>query len=218
MRFVESPVHPSTVTTIRTRQGARSARGEEAAAELRFPAASVVLVTGVPGAGKSTLLRSLYASGERILPERVGEVRVLDSAQVRDRWAAVQTVPYRLWRPFVHLAHYARVLAAIARGGPIVVHDCGTRSWVRRLIGIAAARHGLQVHLVMLDVSEREAWRGQGTRGRAVRFSSFATHCRRWADLMAAALRAPEDVMPGVASVTVLDRPAARQLRAIRFS
>lgn len=198
---------------------ARSRGTDGVADELVFPAASVVLLTGIPGAGKSTLLRRLYATtGQASLPERVNDVRILDSVQVRDRWApALRAVPYRYWRLFVHFAHYCRVIMAIARGDSVVVHDCGTRPWVRHLLGWAATRWGRQVHLLMLDVRAAEALHGQRRRGRAVGHGSFARHCRRWAALVAVAGTTPGHVVKGAASATILDRATADRLRGIRF-
>jgi predicted kinase len=177
---------------------------------LWYSADSLVLLAGIPGAGKSTLLRRVFQPDSG--------VRVLDSERLRERWRPVLgPVPYGLWRPLLHAVHYLHVLTAMRRGGPIVVHDCATRPWVRRMLGRRARRFGLQVHLVLLDVSEEQARAGQLARGRVVRPGSFATHCRRWRSLVAAARECPGRMVPGARSAIILDRPAADRLTGIRF-
>jgi hypothetical protein len=178
--------------------------------ELRYSADSLVLVAGIPGAGKSTLLRRLFGAG--------GGVRVLDAEQLRDRWRPVLgSVPYRWWRPLLHLMQYRRVLAAIGVPGPLVVHDCATRPWVRRLLGWRARRCGREVSLLLLDVSEDEARAGQRVRGRIVGSASFATHCRRWRGLLKQAADSPDRMVPGAASAVILDRRAADKLHNVTF-
>ncbi len=189
---------------------------------LAYPAASLVVLAGIPGAGKTTLLRRLYATGDEArIPSRRGPVRILDPEQILPVWQRwLGPVPYRWWRPLLHLAHYTRVCAAVGQGGPVVVSDCGTRPWVRRLLGALAVRRGLAVHLVLLDASPDDARTGQRTRGRAVGAASFDAHCRRWRGLVRAmaATRDPGRLVPGAASAVLLDREAAGRLRTLAFS
>ena len=105
--------------------------------ELRYPSDSVVVLAGIPGAGKTTLLRRLYPVGREY-----GGVRVFDSERLRARWMPVLgVVSSAWWRPLLHLTYYVLVLKAMRGGkGPMVVHDCATRPWVRRLIGWRAKR------------------------------------------------------------------------------
>jgi predicted kinase len=179
--------------------------------ELQYSADSVVVVAGVPGAGKSTLLRRLFPTE--------GAVRVFDSERIRNRWMPVLGVlPYAWWRPLVHLTHYASVLKAMRSSeGPLVVHDCATRPWVRQLLGWRAKRAGLPVHLVLLDVPGDVARDGQWVRGRVVRAGSMATHCRRWPELLKKAADDPGHVVPGALSAVVLSRGRANQLDRISF-
>jgi predicted kinase len=177
---------------------------------LRYPAKSVVVLAGIPGAGKSTLLRRVFRPG--------GAVKVLDSATTRDEWRPVLgSVPYGVWRPLVHLTYYVRVVRAIRRGGPLVIHDCATRPLARRLIGRAALTAGLAVHLIMLDVPEEVARRGQAERKRVVRETSMANHSRRWPELIRQAAEDPGLVVPGAVSAVVLTRGQADQVEEIVF-
>ncbi|GAA2812513.1 AAA family ATPase [Kribbella solani] len=179
--------------------------------ELRYALDAVVVLAGIPGAGKSTFLRRVFTGGE--------PVRVFDSAQVRDRWRPVLGVlPYALWRPLVHLVYYVTLLAAMRRGqGPMVVHDCATRPWARRLIGWRARQAGLPLHLILLDVPGDVARSGQWARGRVVRSASMEKHCRRWPGLAARAVDDPGSVVPGAASAIVLTRRQADQVGRISF-
>ncbi len=180
--------------------------------ELRYPADSVVVLAGIPGAGKTTLLRRLYPVGRDY-----DGVRVYDSERLRAQWMPVLgAVPYAWWRPLLHLAYYVLALKAMRRArGPMVLHDCATRPWVRQLIGWRAKRAGLPLHLVLLDVPGDVARDGQWVRGRVVRAGSMATHCRRWPELLAKAVDDPSHVVPGAASAVVLTRRQANQLTGI---
>ncbi|RZU22185.1 AAA domain-containing protein [Kribbella rubisoli] len=182
--------------------------------DLWYAADALVILAGIPGAGKTTLLRRLYPIGADH-----GGVRVFDSERLRARWMPVLgRVPYAWWRPLLHLAYYVRVLAAMRRGGgPLVVHDCATRPWVRRLLGWRARRAGLPLHLILLDVPGDVARSGQWARGRVVRTGSMATHCQRWPELVARAAEDPGYVVPGAASALVLSRGQAHQIARISF-
>jgi predicted kinase len=179
--------------------------------ELRYAVDAVVLLAGIPGAGKSTLLRRVFAGSD--------EVRVYDSAHIRDRWMPVLGVlPYALWRPLVHLVYYVTLLTAMRPGrGPMVIHDCATRPWARQLIGWRARRAGLPVHLILLDVPGDVARSGQWARGRVVRSASMEKHCQRWPDVVRNASSDPGSVVPGALSAAVLSRREADQVERITF-
>lgn len=88
---------------------------------LDLTAGDIVVVSGLPGSGKSTLIR------------RAVQGRAIDSQNTRDSWAAALPglLPYALYRPLVRAAHYLGLWNALRSGESVVVHDCGTQTWVR---------------------------------------------------------------------------------------
>jgi predicted kinase len=180
---------------------------------LLYAPRTAVIVGGIPGAGKSTLLARVV---------RDGDARVLDSAEIRDRCRARlgAAVPYALHRPIVHAVHQWRVWRALGAGGPVVVHDCATRAWLRRLMLARARRAGRPVCLLLLHVEGEVARSGQHARGRRVRARAMRRHERRWRRLVT-----PErPVRPAAAvlgegfdEVLVLDRAGADAVRRMRF-
>lgn len=187
----------------------RDLRGTVTPGPLRFPAGDRVVVSGLPGSGKSTLIDHTVAVDDR--------VRRIDSQDTRERWERRMPVflPYGLYRPLVRLMHFARLRRALASGAGVVVHDCGTQGWVRRWLAADALRRGRGMHLVLLDVTPREALTGQEGRGRTVSGYAFLRHRRAVRRLLADAQagRLPD----GCASVVLLDRRAAAALRGLVF-
>lgn len=187
----------------------RDLRGTAAAGTLRFPAGDLVVVSGLPGSGKSTLIARTVVG--------TGAVARIDSQDTRERWQRrlPQRLPYGLYRPFARAAHYAGLRRSLASGGSVVVHDCGTQSWVRRWLAADARRRGRGLHLVVLDVPPPVALAGQTERGRTVSRYAFARHRRALGRLLAdvEAGRLPD----GCASVVLLDRDAAAALLSVAF-
>ncbi|EST28248.1 hypothetical protein N566_22960 [Streptomycetaceae bacterium MP113-05] len=196
------------VRAVPTVQG-RDLRGTATSRTLSFPAGDLVVVSGLPGSGKSTLISRTVVSTEA--------VACVDSQDTRERWrrGLPRRLPYGLYRPFVRAAHYAGLRRSLAGGGSVVVHDCGTQSWVRRWLASDARRRGRGLHLVVLDVPPPAALSGQAERGRSVSRYAFARHRRAVGRLLADAEagRLPE----GCASVVLLDRGAASALRTVAF-
>ncbi|MEU0486998.1 AAA family ATPase [Streptosporangium sp. NPDC006013] len=195
---------------------ATTSAGRSSVEELHYPAGTLVLLAGLPGAGKSTLLDRLYGlRGDEREPVRAGEVRVIDSRQSRNWWARyLGPIPPRARTPIVHTTHVARIARALLRGHGVVAHTRGT--WPHILYGFAWLARGVgsEIHLILLDVEPSAAREGQLSRGRVVTGTTFARHCRRWRVLIE---RARGGVLPPATGVTILDRPAADLLRAIRF-
>ncbi|WP_435858647.1 AAA family ATPase [Streptomyces pathocidini] len=183
------------------------------AAELRYPAGDVLVVSGLPGSGKSSLIRKTVARPACGGPA----VRRIDSQDARDRVARLLPagLPYALYRPLVRLRHYAGLRRALRSGAGVVVHDCGTLAWVRRWVVRDARRRGRSVHLALLDVEHQVALEGQALRGRGVSSYAFARHRRAVGRLVADAEdgRLPD----GFASAVLLDREAASALNGIGF-
>jgi predicted kinase len=160
----------------------------------------LVLVAGMPGAGKSTLLRGLAA--------RPG-LRVLDSETYRARLGSVlRPLPYRYYRPLVHLWHrLAALVALVSRTPTVLVHLPATDRRTRAVVAALARWTGRRAHLLWLHVDPQEALRGQQQRGRLIPSGSFAAHV----ELAAAtsALLGSGRPEPGWTSATVLDRATA---------
>ncbi|GAB3737668.1 hypothetical protein GCM10027598_65200 [Amycolatopsis oliviviridis] len=149
---------------------------------LRLGRRDLLVVAGIPGAGKTTLLSRAAT----------GTMPVLDSDQVRarlrDRLPAA--LPYRCYRPVVHLWHRARVVRfALRDGGPLIVHEPSTRATTRGLLALLGLLSRRPVKLLWLDVTPEEARAGQVARGRVIRRHSFARHVKR-AEKVRLALRA----------------------------
>ncbi|WP_328527950.1 zeta toxin family protein [Nocardioides sp. NBC_00368] len=140
----------------------------------------LLLLGGVPGAGKSTLIRQVA--------DRHHDVRTLDP-ETATRWFAARLpeVPYRLYRPLVHLWHAIATLVLVVLGPTaghrtLLVHDPATRPGRRELLGRIARARGWRTSLVMIDVPRVAAIDGQYARGRLVRSESFDRHWHRWLD------------------------------------
>jgi predicted kinase len=190
--------------------------GRSAAVTLLFPARAAVIVGGVPGAGKTTLL-------ERVATQ--GGACVLDSAAVRVRLRKRlgPRVPYALFRPLVHVLHQLAVWRALGSDGSdaVVVHDCATRRWLRRLMLWRAHRGRRPVVLLALDTDAGQARAGQRARERRVRDAVMRRHERHWSELLGADDgRAPGERLrlEGFTRVHVLDRSAADAVTALRFA
>ncbi|MER8184491.1 AAA family ATPase [Kitasatospora sp. NPDC094015] len=139
-----------------------------AALELRYPADAVVVVSGLPGSGKSTLLRRWSAA-----------VPVVDPRDVHEACEAVmpERLPYGVYRPWARLVHLNWLRSGIRDGGPLLVHDCGSRPWLRRWLARGARRQGRELHLVVLDIGPEQSLAGQRARGRWAPRRAFARHC-----------------------------------------
>ena len=189
-------------------------RGRPGAAVLRYPPDAVVIVSGLPGSGKSTLLRRWSAG-----------VAVVDPRDVHLACEAVMpaALPYGVYRPWARLTYFRRLRAAVRGGGPLLVHDCGSRAWMRRWLAREVGRGGRELHLVLLDVAPAEALAGQRARGRRTARRVFARHCRGLGRLRQQLPRAGATgpvVVPaafaGLVSVVVLDT-CSREHAAARF-
>ncbi|MEU4063696.1 AAA family ATPase [Streptomyces wedmorensis] len=208
--FAASSGIPAQRARARTRRRGRllrdlRERGGRGPRALVFAAGDLVVVSGLPGSGKSTLMK------------RAADGHGIDSQDTRERWEArmPRLLPYAVYRPVVRLAHYAGLRRALRSGASVIVHDCGTQSWVRGWLAREARRRGRALHLLLLDVTPDTARAGQDARGRGVSAYAFARHRRAVGRL----LRAAESgsLPPGCASVTLLDRASADVLRRISF-
>jgi len=189
--------------------------------ELHYCATAALVIAGLPGAGKSTALRLLFDSSSDAdqPPYGPGGSIVLDSNHVRNTWARrLSRVPYPLWRPVVHITHYARIRRALRdNNGPVVIHECGTVGWSRQMITYWVTRQGRPLHMLLLDVPAVIARAGQYSRGRRVNRSSFRRHCARWRRLMHQ-IDSGRPPVPNPTSVVIADRAAIDGLQRITFT
>jgi len=158
---------------------------------LSYPADAVVVVSGLPGSGKSTLLRRWSHAVPAVDPRDVH----VACESLMPEW-----LPYAVYRPWARLEHFRWLQVAVRGGGPLLVHDCGSRPWLRRWLARAAGRQGRELHLVLLDVGATAALAGQQARGRWAAPRVFARH-RRGLDRLLRALS--EHTAPGPEAGTV---------------
>ncbi|MFB7949814.1 AAA family ATPase [Kitasatospora phosalacinea] len=175
---------------------------------LRYAPDAAVLVGGVPGSGKSTLLRRWDAPATLVDPRTT---RLACQARMPAR------LPYPVYRPAVRLLHFLRTRAAFHRPGPLLVHDCGSRWWMRRALAHWARRSGRELHVVLLAVRPAEALAGQHARARTAAPRTFRLHVRRTARLLAALERRGRTAFPGARSVLLADAASRERLAGIRF-
>ncbi|MER7023580.1 MULTISPECIES: AAA family ATPase [Streptomyces] len=191
---------------------------------LRYPRDAVVVVAGLPGSGKSTLLGRW--SDRRDEAGGASAARVIDPRAVHLACEAVMPhwLPYPVYRPWARWRLLREVVAALRGPGPVLVHDCGSRAWLRRLLARGAARHGRTLHLVLLDVGAATALSGQRARARWVRRRVFARHCRGL-DRLLRTLDRPTggpsaelpDALAEVTSLVALDARTRERVAAVRF-
>ncbi|MFG3438637.1 AAA family ATPase [Nonomuraea sp. NPDC047897] len=186
------------------------------AGTLRYPAGSLVILTGLPGAGKSTLLRRLYGlDGAEAAPVTAGGATVIDSAQSRARWAGRLTwAPKPARTALVFATHVWRIRRALRSGQAVIAHNRGCGPVVLRGFAWLARRSGAAFHLLLLDAPAEAALAGQRARGRVVPPRTFAAHRRHWTALVG---RARAGRYAPAAGAHVLDRAAADLLVSIDF-
>ncbi|MGE7433813.1 MULTISPECIES: ATP-binding protein [Kitasatospora] len=175
---------------------------------LSYQPGSVVVVSGLPGAGKSTLLRRWSRSAA-----------VVDPRAAHVAWQAVMPgwLPYPVYRPGARLDYFLRLNARARGGDPLLVHDCGSRSWMRRWLSLTVGRSGRELHLVVLDVGTAEAIAGQRARDRWASRRVFAGHRRGLGRLLHGLSRDGMRTVPEAASVVLLDRVSRERMAAVEF-
>ncbi|MFI2607440.1 AAA family ATPase [Kitasatospora sp. NPDC018619] len=201
----DAVVAPRGVVDLRGEGGARFVAA--------YPADAVVVVSGLPGAGKSTLLRRWSGAG----------VRAVDPRTVHEACEAVMpaALPYAVYRPWARLEHARLLRSSVRAGGPLLVHDCGSRAWMRRWLAREAARRGRELHLVLLDVGAATALDGQRARGRHASARAFSRHRRGLERLLAAFTRHVRSggpvPTPEASSVLLLDAVSRARAESVRF-
>ncbi|MFE5535753.1 AAA family ATPase [Streptomyces sp. NPDC056492] len=176
---------------------------------ISYPAGAVVVVSGLPGSGKSTLLRRWSAVAPVVDP-RASHVAC---EAVMPAW-----LPYAVYRPWARLRHFHRLYAEVRSGGPLLVHDCGSRTWMRRWLSWTAGRRGRELHVVLLDVGAAEALAGQRARARWASRRVFARHRRGLARLLETLRLDGQAAVREAASVVLLDHVSRERLSSVEFT
>ncbi|MEU6892371.1 AAA family ATPase [Streptomyces sp. NPDC046557] len=176
---------------------------------LSYPCDAAVVVAGLPGSGKSTLLRA-WSPTATVVDPRV--TRTACEARM-PTW-----LPYSAYRPWARLEHMHRTRGEL-RGHhrPVLIHDCGSRGWMRRWLAHTARRAGRPLHMVMLDVGPEEALSGQYARRRLASRRVFHLHQRGLTRLLSRVERQGLSRLPGVTSLVLLDRGQRDRVTEIRF-
>lgn len=174
---------------------------------LSYPADAAVVVAGLPGSGKSTLLRAWSRTATVVDPRAT---RTAHEARMPD-W-----LPYGAYRPWARLSHMLWIRSEMRLRHPLLIHDCGSRPWMRRWLAHTADRSRRPLHMVVLDVGPQEALSGQHARRRTASPRVFRLHRRGLAKLLD---RIGRDGLaaaagPGIGSVVLLDR-GLRDRRAV---
>ncbi|MFJ3881665.1 AAA family ATPase [Streptomyces sp. NPDC090077] len=178
-------------------QGVVDLRGrDDGHVRLSYPPNAAVVVAGLPGSGKSTLLRAWSPAAA-----------VVDPRATRTAYEARMPawLPYAVYRPWARLGHMRWTRSQMRLGHPLLIHDCGSRAWMRRWLAYTARRGRRPLHMVVLDVGPREALSGQRARRRLASPRVFGVHRRGLAQLLA---RLAHDGLPegrGISSVVLLD-------------
>ncbi|KPI30883.1 hypothetical protein OV450_1660 [Actinobacteria bacterium OV450] len=175
---------------------------------LSYPFDAAVVVCGLPGSGKSTLLRA-WAASATVVDPRV--TRTSFEARM-PAW-----LPYASYRPWARLRHMHWLRGELRRGGPLLIHDCGSRGWMRGWLARTARRAGRPLHMVVLDVGAHEALSGQHARRRLASRRVFALHQRGLARFLRRVGRGGPAEVPGIRSVVVFDRGQRDRITAVRF-
>ncbi|MGW4383530.1 AAA family ATPase [Kitasatospora sp. NPDC004531] len=190
-------------------RGVHDLRGQDGPPlTVRYGPHAAVVVAGLPGSGKSTLLHRWD-----------GRAPVLDprTSRLAAQAAVPARVPYPLYRPVVRTLHLLRIRAALRRPGPLLVHDCGSRRWMRRALAHWARRGGRELHVVLLAVRPEQALAGQHARARTAAPGTFRHHVRGLTALLASVEHEGLAAFPGAASVLLADTASRERLAAVRF-
>ena len=179
---------------------------------LAVPRRDVLVVAGLPGAGKTTLLREVAGAGDLVLdPQQLGDrlTRKLPA------W-----IPYRCYRPVVHVWHRGGVVVRLVRGDDgLIIHEPGGRPrWRRRLVRLAR-RRGSAVHLLVVRADPRQAEEGRIGRQRTLPKGRVARHEAEWADMLeeiAHGWATSRLAAEGFAGCTLLPRSAVPYMTTLR--
>lgn len=204
-----SPAEPRAVADL-CPQGLVDLRDTAAIPDtLVYPAGSVVIISGLPGSGKSTAL-SHWSAVAAVVDPRTSH---LACARLMPAW-----LPYAAYRPWARLRHFRSLRHAVHSGREVLVHDCGSRPWIRRHLARILHAQGRELHLVLLDIGPVDALAGQCARGRWTARRVFDRHCRGLAQLMSALAAIGMSAVPEASSVLLFDRTSRTHLPHLRFT
>ncbi|MFE0581853.1 AAA family ATPase [Streptomyces sp. NPDC058874] len=199
-RHATDHIHPRGVVDLRGHA--------ESDITLSYPGNALVVVAGLPGSGKSTLLRAWSSAAT-----------VVDPRATRTAYEALTPswLPYAVCRPWARLRHMGWMRTEIRRTHPLLIHDCGSRAWMRRWLAHHAHRAGRPLHMVVLDVGPQEALSGQRARRRLTSRRVFATHRRGLARLLAGVEQGGLPPSLGLDSMVLLDRTSRERAARAQF-
>ncbi|MFF0739031.1 AAA family ATPase [Streptomyces sp. NPDC004111] len=175
---------------------------------LSYPRNATVVVAGLPGSGKSTLLHRWSRAATVIDPRKT---RTAYEARMPS-W-----LPYAVYRPWARLQHMRWTDREMRGTGPLLIHDCGSRVWMRRWLARRAQHATRPLHMVMLDVGPLEALSGQHARQRFVSRRVFSVHQRGLMKLLVN-LNQPDILAElGLTSLVLFDRSSRERATVVGF-
>ncbi|MFI5808525.1 AAA family ATPase [Streptomyces sp. NPDC051561] len=175
---------------------------------LSYPCNATVVVAGLPGSGKSTLLHRWSPAATIIDPRAT---RTAHEARMPS-W-----LPYAVYRPWTRLQHMRWTHRAIRRPGPLLIHDCGSRAWMRRWLARSTQHAARPLHMVILDVGPQEALSGQQARQRFASQRVFSVHQRGLMKLLSDLDRTGLLADLGLTSMVLFDRDSRERAAQVRF-